>query len=107
MKAWRISISVFCLAAGLWAADSDSASWSKAAAAYLDGRAAWWMTWPQSARDHDTFCISCHTALPYALGRPALRAALGEQAPSDTERKLIDNVAKRVRIWSEALPFYS
>jgi hypothetical protein len=34
----------------------------KTAAAYLDYRAGWWMEWTGSARDHDTFCISCHTA---------------------------------------------
>src|ERR1700683_2232747 len=90
------------------AANNDPGSWdSKAAAAYLDQRADWWMSWPQSARDHDTFCISCHTAVPYALGRPALRAALGEQSPSATERKLLDNVAKRVRLWNQVEPFYS
>src|SRR5580692_12541184 len=49
-------------------------SWDpKAAAAYLDQRAAWWMGWQGASRDHQTFCISCHTALPYALSRPALR----------------------------------
>jgi squalene-hopene/tetraprenyl-beta-curcumene cyclase len=89
-------------------AGEEGGAWDvKTAAAYLDHRAEWWTTWPSAARDHDTFCVSCHTALPYALGRPALRATLGEQAPSATERKLIDNVVKRVRIWSEALPFYS
>lgn len=104
----RTLISALCLAASLPAADSSStsASWSKAAAAYLDGRAAWWITWPQSARDHDTFCVSCHTALPYAIGRPALRAALGEQGPSPNERKLLENVTKRVRLWKEVEPFY-
>src|SRR6266567_3269663 len=106
MKIFRICIPILCFAAILPAADSGSASWSKAAAAYLDGRAAWWMTWPQSARDHDTFCVSCHTALPYAIGRPALRAALGEQGPSPNERKLLDNVTKRVRLWKEVEPFY-
>jgi squalene-hopene/tetraprenyl-beta-curcumene cyclase len=90
------------------AANNDPGSWdSKAAAAYLDQRAEWWMSWPQSARDHDTFCISCHTAVPYALGRPALRAALGEQSPSASERKLLDNVTKRVRLWNQVEPFYS
>jgi squalene-hopene/tetraprenyl-beta-curcumene cyclase len=90
------------------AASNDAGSWdTKAAAAYLDQRANWWMGWDQSARDHDTFCISCHTALPYALGRPALRAALGEQSPSATERKLLDNITKRVRLWSQVEPFYS
>jgi len=90
------------------AANNDAGAWdTKAAAAYLDQRAEWWMGWDQSVRDHGTFCISCHTAVPYALGRPALRAALGEQSPSATERKLLDNVTKRVRLWNEVEPFYS
>jgi squalene-hopene/tetraprenyl-beta-curcumene cyclase len=43
---------------------------------------------------------------PYAVGRPALRSALGEQGPSPTERRLLDNVTKRVRLWKEVAPFY-
>ena len=83
-------------------------SWDqKAAAAYLDQRASWWMAWPRASRDHETFCISCHTAVPYAMSRPTLRSALGEQGPSANERKLLDNVAKRVRLWKEVAPFYS
>src|SRR5262245_10138664 len=36
-----------------------AASWDqKAAAAYLDRRQEWWMRWPRSQRDHDTFCVS-------------------------------------------------
>src|SRR5262249_24602957 len=54
---------------------------AKAAAGYLDGRAAWWMTWPNAVRDHGTFCVSCHTAAPYVLARPALRPALAEREP--------------------------
>src|ERR1700719_2733497 len=83
-------------------------SWDqKAAAAYLDQRASWWMEWPKAARDHETFCISCHTAVPYALSRPALRNELAEKAPSANERRLLDNVTKRVRLWKEVAPFYS
>lgn len=83
-------------------------SWDqKAAAAYLDHRASWWMEWPRAARDHETFCVSCHTAVPYALSRPALRKAIGEEAPSVNERRLLDNVTKRVRLWKEVAPFYS
>jgi squalene-hopene/tetraprenyl-beta-curcumene cyclase len=82
-------------------------SWSpKAAAAYLDQRADWWMGWRGAARDHGTFCVSCHTALPYALSRPALREPLADGAPSDNERKLLDNVKRRVRLWKEAAPYY-
>jgi squalene-hopene/tetraprenyl-beta-curcumene cyclase len=77
-----------------------------AAAGYLDARMSWWMTWPSAARDHGTFCVSCHTAAPYAMGRPALRSALGEQAPSPVERKFLDNVTKRVHMWKEVEPFY-
>ena len=85
-----------------------SDSWDpKAAAAYLDYRAAWWMQWNGSARDHDTVCVSCHTALPYVLARPALRNALAEQILSVNERKLIDNVIKRVRLGTDAGPYYS
>src|SRR5215472_14171210 len=49
-------------------------SWDpKAAAAYLDRRQTWWIEWPRAQRDHGTFCVSCHTAVPYALSRSALR----------------------------------
>lgn len=64
------------------------------------------MSWPRAARDHDTFCVSCHTALPYALSRSALRSALSESGPTSSERKLLDNVAKRVQIWQDVKPFY-
>ena len=101
-----------CLGAGLRSATTApaaaSTSWNqKAAAAYLDRRAEWWMAWPVAARDHQTFCISCHTALPYALARPVLRMALGEQTPSPNERRLLDNVIKRVRLWDQEAPFYA
>lgn len=83
-------------------------SWNqKAAAAYLDRRQEWWMEWPRAQRDHGTFCVSCHTAVPYALSRVALRKALAERAPSAPERRLLDNVRMRVRLWNEVAPFYS
>jgi len=85
-----------------------AASWDqKAAAAYLDGRQGWWIEWPRAQRDHDTFCVSCHTAVPYALSRQALRKGQAEQTPSQNERKLLDSVTKRVRLWKEVAPFYS
>ena len=85
-----------------------SRSWdAKTAAAYLDYREGWWSQWSVSARDHGTFCVSCHTAMPYALSRPALRVALSEQGPSGNERKLIDDVTTRVRLWKNMGPYYS
>jgi squalene-hopene/tetraprenyl-beta-curcumene cyclase len=106
----RTTIALAILALPLCAAgaeNDEAGSWSpKSAAAYLDQRADWWIGWKSSQRDHETFCISCHTALPYALGRPSLRSALTEQAPSAGERQLLANVTKRVRLWSEVQPFY-
>jgi squalene-hopene/tetraprenyl-beta-curcumene cyclase len=67
---------------------------------------AWWMGWPVAARDHGTFCVSCHTVVPYAMSRPALREKLAEQAPTLTESQLLGNVIKRVRMWKEVEPFY-
>jgi squalene-hopene/tetraprenyl-beta-curcumene cyclase len=88
--------------------DERATTWNRIAAAkYLDDRQAWWMNWHESARDHETFCVSCHTVVPYALGRPALRSALGESAPSPNEQKLLQNVGKRVQLWNEMAPFYS
>ena len=102
----------FCLVAGMSAtrprAEADpAASWNrKAAAAYLDQRATWWTTWPNAQRDHGTFCVSCHTALPYALARPALRQSLGETAASPAEAALLANITKRVTMWRDVEPFY-
>jgi squalene-hopene/tetraprenyl-beta-curcumene cyclase len=41
------------------------------------------------------------------MSRPALRGALGELEPSANERRLLENVTKRVRLWKEVAPFYS
>jgi squalene-hopene/tetraprenyl-beta-curcumene cyclase len=108
-KRMRTIVAFAFLAVPLIAAGSDEAgSWSpKGAAAYLDQRADWWITWKQAQRDHETFCISCHTALPYALGRPSLRSALTEKTPSTGEQQLLANVTKRVRMWAEVAPFYN
>ena len=78
----------------------------RTAAGYLDGRMSWWLTWQGAARDHDTSCISCHTALPYALSRPALRLALTEHEVAEPERRMLANVVKRVRLWRDVEPFY-
>lgn len=83
-------------------------SWDpKAAAAYLDQRALWWMGWQDAARDHGTFCVSCHTTLPYVLARPALRKVLAEPGPSVKESLFLENISKRVRLWKEVAPVYN
>src|SRR5437667_607708 len=104
---------MLCLAAGSLVACSRphgtvATSWNpKAAATYLDQREVTWMGWPGAARDHGTFCVSCHTVMPYVLSRPALRKALAEQGPSDEERKIVENVTKRVLLWNDVGPYYT
>jgi squalene-hopene/tetraprenyl-beta-curcumene cyclase len=77
-----------------------------AAAAYLDRRMTWWEGWRAAARADGTFCFSCHTAVPYAMARPSLRAVQGEAAPTADERRMMDDVRKRVRLWKTIGPFY-
>lgn len=79
---------------------------AKAAAAYLDGRAEWWTTWPNAARDRGTYCMSCHSTLPYALARPALRSLLNERGPSAAEDKIMGNLLTRARAWRDVEPWY-
>ena len=89
-------------------ADAEgSAAWdAKNAAAYLDARQAWWRGFPKATRDHDTVCLSCHSALPYALARPTLRSPLNEGGPSPEESMLLADVVKRVRGWRDMEPWY-
>ena len=83
-------------------------SWTPAAAAnYLDAREVWWQKWPSAQMDHGTVCISCHTVIPYAMVRPALRQQLGEKGMTGTEMTMLASVEKRVKDWSQMTPFYT
>jgi squalene-hopene/tetraprenyl-beta-curcumene cyclase len=83
-------------------------SWNRqAAASYLDSREVWWQDWPRAQKDHGTICISCHTVVPYAMARPALRQELSETGMAAPEKIMMDSVKKRVSHWSEMIPFYS
>jgi len=85
-----------------------SRTWDRVAAAkYLDSREVWWQAWPRAQKDHGTICISCHTNVPYAMVRPALRNDLGESSEAVPEQVMLANVEKRVGEWSEMVPFYS
>jgi squalene-hopene/tetraprenyl-beta-curcumene cyclase len=87
---------------------TSPAGWNqKAAAAYLDSREVWWQDWPRAQKDHGTICISCHTVVPYAMARPALRQQLRETAMPPPEKTMLESLEKRVSHWSEMVPFYS
>ena len=89
-------------------ATTSTQTWNKAAAAeYLDQREVWWQNWPRAQKDHGTVCVSCHTQVPYALARPALRGPLGEHTVSAPERAMLDSIIKRVNLGSDAGTFYT
>jgi squalene-hopene/tetraprenyl-beta-curcumene cyclase len=67
----------------------------------------WWQEWPRAQKDHGTICISCHTVVPYAMARPALRQEFSETGMAAPEKIMMDSVEKRVSHWSEMVPFYS
>jgi len=70
--------------------------WSpRLAADYLDARQKQWISWPRANGDAKP-CISCHTNVPYLLARPALRKALGEEAPTPYETALLDSMRGRL-----------
>jgi squalene-hopene/tetraprenyl-beta-curcumene cyclase len=104
-----VAIGIFGIAAAAvrGSGPGDVTGWDpKAAASYLDARAASWAAWPNAQRDHGTFCISCHTTLPYAIARPVLRRVLGETAPGAAERRILDNLLTRARGYKDMEPFY-
>jgi squalene-hopene/tetraprenyl-beta-curcumene cyclase len=85
-----IVVALGCSGAG---EERKLAAWKPdAAGRYLDERAKFWFG---SAK-----CISCHTALPYALGRPALRKLTGVDLPSEQETKLLAQIRLRVANWT-------
>jgi|SRR5579864_6267329 len=105
----RLAFLGLSIAASLAAqsAPTPVATWNpKTAAAYLDARMAWWSTWPTAARDHETFCVSCHTSAPYGMARALLDSGPGNHARSAVEQTFLSNVVKRVRLWKEVEPFY-
>ena len=101
------SLAARIAASGSSVEHEPSVAWNQAGAAhYLDSREIWWQAWPRAQRDHGTICVSCHTVLPYALARPALRQQMGEQDFSVPEHTMVNNVVRRVTLWNDVEPFY-
>jgi squalene-hopene/tetraprenyl-beta-curcumene cyclase len=97
---WTLTFLLLALRPGA-VRGAEPAAWSpKAAAEYLDARADWWLSWSGSARGRGTACLSCHTAVPFALARPALDTALGETVGT-SEQRLFDGVRRRVERWAD------
>jgi hypothetical protein len=77
-------------------------------ARYLDCRMDTWWTNAKVLRtgDAEARCISCHTAIPYALARPALRRQLGEKTATANETRILETVRSRVASHDNKQPFY-
>jgi squalene-hopene/tetraprenyl-beta-curcumene cyclase len=76
----------------------------QAAAQYLDGRYAEWAAFKGADRGQGkdkVSCLSCHTSLSYALGRPVLRQVSGDDQPTAQESKQLEQVRSRVAHWGE------
>lgn len=107
-RAHRISrgliaaLAVVFFASGALAALVEEPWDRDAAARYLDARAAEWTTFSRERQKLTTSCISCHTAMPYLLARPAL----GGSSLPEPARTLFSDVETRVRGWSEAKVWY-
>jgi len=121
MRGMSLRGSAFLVASGLVAAawslsaarpapaPAPDPGWDPAAAArYLDQRMDLWWTRAKPLRTGrgEAKCVSCHTAIPYALARPQLRIALGDAAPTAHETRILETVRQRVAHQADAAPFY-
>src|ERR1700722_4950634 len=89
---WETAHSRHALASG---SSGDANTWNpKTATRYLDSREVWWQKWPPAQMDRGTVCISCHTVVPYALVRPALRKKLGEEEMTGPELAMLASIKK-------------
>jgi DNA-binding beta-propeller fold protein YncE len=69
------------------------------AAKYLDERQTAWFAFDGRGEEPTrSACVSCHTVLPYALARPALRKLVGA-TPTEPEARLLAQTRMRVEHW--------
>src|SRR5439155_1441124 len=83
-------------------APAEQGGWNpEGAAKYLDDRMDAWFAGAKRLRtgQGETPCISCHTAVPYALSRPALRRAMHVTTPTPQEVRLLEGVIRRVETY--------
>lgn len=96
---------IACLVTSPRAIAGERTSWDTASAArYLDARAQEWEAFRGADRGQGAdkvSCLSCHTSVSYALGRPALRQIADDNRPTAHESRLLEQVRRRVAHWGE------
>ena len=100
-----LSLACICALPLVSAARAAEPTWNHTEAAkYLDSRANAWFAFPSAYRGTGptrTSCLCCHTVVPYAQARHALREGPDASVLSLLERKLIDQTKLRVENWSD------
>jgi squalene-hopene/tetraprenyl-beta-curcumene cyclase len=85
--------------------ENSPGQWNKSGASqYLDRRGESWFKFGGANRGEGasaSHCISCHTLLPYALARPALRRLSDDKAPTEWETKTLEQTKLRVANWDQ------
>jgi squalene-hopene/tetraprenyl-beta-curcumene cyclase len=107
-----IGFGVIWLAAAAAPAANPVPAWTQnqqaAAAKYLDNRMIEW--WDKSKTlktgGGEVKCVSCHTAVPYAWARAALRRAQHVTEPTSHEERILDIVRRRVAYAADDQPYY-
>jgi squalene-hopene/tetraprenyl-beta-curcumene cyclase len=98
-----------CLAGALPLRAVEEPTWDREAAArYLDRRMdAWWANAKTlKTGGAETRCLSCHTALPYVWARRALRQAEAATEPTSHERRVLEQVSRRIGYRGDDQPYY-
>lgn len=84
---------------------ADDPGWNREAAAkILDARAQAWFDFAEAdlgTGETKTTCVSCHTLVPYALARPALRKALGATEAPAQQTRLVAGSRLRASHWND------
>ncbi|MBI3263975.1 MAG: hypothetical protein HYZ58_12620 [Acidobacteria bacterium] len=82
--------------------DRERHGWNQESAArYLDDRMDAWFANAKKLRtgEAQTACVSCHTSVPYALARPALRRAMHASAATPHETRIVEEATRRVETY--------
>jgi squalene-hopene/tetraprenyl-beta-curcumene cyclase len=87
------------------AAEPTPTTWNPdRAAKYMDSREKEWFLYTPADRGegaNKVTCVSCHSLVPYALARPALRRRTGTPEPAEYEKRVLEQVRRRVEHWKE------
>jgi squalene-hopene/tetraprenyl-beta-curcumene cyclase len=103
-KIWIPILAIGLLVSPTRSKASDPVGWdTQSAARYLDARAGEWEAFRGADRGEGAdkiSCVSCHTSMSYALGRPVLRHVERNDRPTAHEDRLLEQVRRRVENWS-------